>query len=670
LELLLTLIANFSDVNAGNMRAQIKSRRLIPYESIVTDVINPELLLGIIREGWHRDGELVARLQPPVQWQVANRSHAFNLHAWEPISQLLAGAQRFKQRAYVEIALAVVLDWLRIFQIPALEVKTYDQLDALVGQREDFVWYDMGVGLRCYRLAYIVDVAARDSKVTDADFLLLIRGLYFHLEAVARPGFFRGHNNHGIFQALGQLAASSRFAYLPDMPAHRMQAAGRVRRLLDNHVFRSGVHKEHSPGSHGLVLDALLGALKADLIADPETLEVAGRMEEAFAWMIMPNGALVPIGDTNGEPLYRNTKSSIPYSNAELIFLISKGRSGTGPAPGLKVYHDAGLIFARFPPPKAPGAEGPGGEADNPGEVPYSAWSYLAQTAAFHSRAHKHADNLSFVWHDLGSTILTDPGRYEYLGRTEPGSDLAKDGFWYADPKRIYVESTEAHNCIQIDGRNYPRVGVEPFGSAIVTATQQGGTVVTECLASYFGSIRHRRVLVWLPRQFLLVVDKVTDRAGRPHDVTQRFHFAPPWTLERADNGWTATHRDPAMRPIQVRSLLPGVTAQKPIQGQIEPRLLGWCVDGEAGFVSAPTVAYDAKGTASARFATLFVFAEEVAFVGSQLTGADGKLTDVFVWAAAGNSRKVTITHEMDETCSVRITGWNEQDPAAGPDKA
>ena len=666
----MTLISNFSDMDAASIRALIRSRRLIPYESIVTDVINPELLLGIIREGWHRDGELVTRLQPPLQWHVANRAHAFNLHAWEPISQLLAGAQRFEQGTYLGIALAAVLEWLRIFQVPAFDVKTYDQLDALLGQKEDFVWYDMGVGLRCYRIAYIVDVAARDSKVTNADFLLLIRSLYFHLEAVARPHSFRGHNNHGIFQALGQMAASSRFAYLPDMPAHRLQAEARLRRLLDNHVFRSGVHKEHSPGYHGMVLDALLGALGAALIADPETSEVASRMEEAFAWMIMPNGALVPIGDTNGEPLYRNSQSSIPYGNAELIFLITEGRSGTCPTPGLKVYHDAGLIFARFPPSESTGGEESEGKADYSRDAPYSAWSYLAQTAAFHSRTHKHADNLSFVWYDLGRVILTDPGRYEYLGRTEPGSDLAKDGFWYADPKRIYIESTEAHNCIQIDGRNYPRVGVEPFGSAVVAATQQDRVVVTECFASYFGSIRHRRMLVWAPGQFLLVVDNVVDRAGHLHDVTQRFHFAPPWTLEREDNGWTASHRDSAKRPIQVRSLLPGVTAQKPIQGQTEPRLLGWCVHEEGNFVPAPTVAYEAKGVASVKFATLFVFSEEVSFVGSQLVGADGKPTDVYIWAAGGNSRKVTVTHEMDETSSVKTTGWNRRNPGSDRGKA
>jgi len=664
----LTLNSNFSDIEAVNMRALIKRRRLIPYESIVSDVINPDLLLGIIRDGWHRDGALVARLQPPVQWQVANRAHAFNLHAWEPISQLLAGAQRFKQDSYLDIALAVVLDWLRTFQVPAFEVKTYAQLDALLGQKENFIWYDMGVGLRCYRIAFIVDVAARDSKIADAEFLLLIRSLYFHLEALSRPQFFRGHNNHGIFQALGQMAASCRFAYLPGMPAHRMQATGRIRRLVDGHVFRSGVHKEHSPGYHGLVLDALLGMLKAKMIAEPEMLEIVGRMEEAFAWMVMPNGALVPIGDTDCKPLWRNSPSSIPYGNAELVFLASKGRSGARPAPGLKVYHDAGLIFARFPPAPARQKAEPTGKENNPRDPSYSSWSYLAQTAAFHSRAHKQADNLSFVWYDAGGPILTDPGRYEYLGRTEPGSHLARDGFWYADPKRIYVESTEAHNCIQIDGRNYPRVGVEPFGSAVVSATCQDGAVVTECRASYFGSIEHRRVLVWQPRQFLLVVDKVKDRDGHPHDVMQRFHFAPPWTLERADNGWTASRRPPATRPIQVRSLVPAVAAQDAIQGQVDPRLLGWCVDGEGEFVPAATVAYQAKGVASARFATLFVFSDKIKFVGSELVGPDGKPTEVFVWATAGNSSKVTITQEMDETSSVKIVRWDE--PAADTDEA
>lgn len=78
--------------------------------------------------------------------------------------------------------------------------------------------------MRCCEIDFIADVAACDGKVADAKFLPLIGSPYFHLEALSLPQFFRSHDNRGIFQALGQLAASSRFADPPDMAARRTQA--------------------------------------------------------------------------------------------------------------------------------------------------------------------------------------------------------------------------------------------------------------------------------------------------------------------------------------------------------------------------------------------------------------------------------------------------------------
>ena len=61
--------------------------------------------------------------------------------------------------------------------------------------------------------------------------------------------------------------------------------------------------------------------------------------------------------------------------------------------------------------------------------------SYLAQQAGFHSRTHKQADDLSFIWYDRGTEILIDAGRYGYLGRTETGSDLWNQGFLVFGPE-------------------------------------------------------------------------------------------------------------------------------------------------------------------------------------------------------------------------------------------
>ncbi len=173
---------------------------------------------------------------------------------------------------------------------------------------------------------------------------------------------------------------------------------------------------------------------------------------------------------------------------------------------------DEGYVFARSDYPETPGAP----------------WWYFAQTASFHSRVHKHADDLSFVWSDRGLPILVDPARFAYSGKTERGSDLAKQGFWYADPKRIYVESTRAHNTVEIDGRSYNRTRT-PYSSALRYAGEQDGLIVTECHHRPAGTVLHIRLLTLAPGRFLLVVDWLFDRSGTAHDFRQHVHFHPDW---------------------------------------------------------------------------------------------------------------------------------------------
>lgn len=620
------------------LRNLIASKPLRKYEGLTLDVIDPELLVTFVLEGWKRDGKLLASLHPPINWSLPSRSLTFHLNAWEPISQLLAGFDRFKQQRYFEVAYAAALDWLNRFQDPALSALTSEQLDDLIGKREEFVWYDMGVGLRCYRIAFLLDVAARNAKTPDADIELLVSALYFHHEALSREKFFRSHNNHGLYQALGQLAAARRFSYLPEMAAYQSLAISRIRRLLDEHVFRSGVHKEHSPGYHYLILQALIGGQRAGLLDDPSVSKIIASMERALAWMVMPDGRLAPIGDTDPQLAQYSNRVSIPFADEQLTYLLSGGKFGTAPVPGLRAFMDAGYVFARLP--------------AQSGQPPWE-WSYLAQIAGFHSRAHKHADHLSFVWHDRGKPVLVDAGRYEYLGRTEPGSDLAKDGFWYSDPKRVFVESTSAHNTIQIDGRNLPRVGVEPFGSALVYAGKQGELVVSECYARYRETLRHRRVLVLLPGEFLVVFDAVEDRDGAAHDLIQRFTFAPSWEVADDVNGWDARHAEGDV--VRVRSLVTGPTALRAIRGQTDPQWLGWCAEGPDNLVPASSVGFKLEPQSSAVFATLFAYGDNVSVAPTDQEFAVTLANASFVWDTGKEAVHLSIARDGNGVIQARL---------------
>jgi hypothetical protein len=235
-------------------------------------------------------------------------------------------------------------------------------------------------------------------------------------------------------------------------------------------------------------------------------------------------------------------------------------------------------------------------------------WWYLAQMASFHSRVHKHADDLSFVWSDHGSEILIDPGRYAYVGKTAPNSDLEKLGFWYGDPKRIYVESTRAHNTVEIDSRSYDRTRKLP-GSALKHANEQDGLIVTECEARHEG-VSHWRMLVLRPSAFLLIIDSLDD-PNHTHDFRQNFLLHPSWLTTGDDPSCLIARRTDPERQLRILSLAPDQAAFGTARGQQEPELLGWHSDRANSLQPCTALFSEQHGTNAAVFATLFTFAAD-----------------------------------------------------------
>src|SRR4029078_11016651 len=118
---------------------------------------------------------------------------------------------------------------------------------------------------------------------------------------------------------------------------------------------------------------------------------------------------------------------------------------------------------------------------------------------AFHSRVHKHADDLSLVWWDRGHEILVDAGRFGYIGRLAPDDPARLEGFFYSAPERQFVESTRAHNTVQIDDLDFPRRKVTPCGSGIVSAHHVDDVHAVVAEVTHFDTVIHTRVLATVP---------------------------------------------------------------------------------------------------------------------------------------------------------------------------
>ena len=567
---------------------EVLSRQdLEPYEQLGVSSSDAD---ATIQNGWTFGGMPTFRLEPPIDWEhlaAVDRSWNFHLNSWLPVDSILTAHTRSAQLRHLSFALALAGDWI------AKNPYSAPESDSGV---EDFGWYDMAVGLRVYRLAYMLDAACRDASVSAEQIRQLWGSLLDHFDYLSDDENIAFHSNHGLYQVSGQFVAATRLSGFKAISPVRDQAVSRLERMIDQQFSSEGVHLEHSPGYQHDVMDAISGVVPSGLLAEFPWLSarIEG-FEEALAWMVLPNRRLANLGDTDYHDLSEEDIAGI--RSPSLLYTLSAGLQGSAPSQQLGIFPESGLAVLR---------------SGWPDAVSFDQASYLAQQAGFHSRTHKQADDLSFIWYDRGTEILIDAGRYGYLGRTEPRSDLWNRGFWYSDPKRIYVESTRSHNTVEIDGLSFDRKQSPPYGSAIERwGETSDGLLFVETHARQFQTIRHARLLVLNPQKWLLVYDWLWDDAEEHHDYRQWFHFAPDLIVE-SRNGGLRVSGQPLDTGLAVVSLLPSPASSAPVSGQDDPDLLGWWSERGGTFEPVTSVNFSVKQAGSAVFATLLSFSDKV----------------------------------------------------------
>lgn len=564
--------------------------QVLPYEELGGAKSQGELERAyvMLAEGWRWSAAYPSvDLQGDIPWNEvdpARRSWVFRIHCWDMIDVLLAAHSRSRQHDLLRPALDVALDWAGRFTVSE------------VGEDPSgFAWYDMAVGIRAQRLAYVVD-AAIAAGLLEGDALELMEAcLERHRKELADDSKVSFHSNHGFYQVAGQLAMARRFrGRLAGMDELFQQGQARLMVMIKSQFSSEGIHREHSPDYHRMVYLSLSALMEAGLVELAEVRSTLALIEDQLAWFVYPDGTLVNFGDSDSrDMLLSRANASKSWRGDAMRFVASSGRIGTAPVQELRAFPESGYAVARD------GWAGPVGEA-----------GYLALNAAFHSRTHKHADDLSLVWFDRGASVFIDSGRYGYLGRTEQGAAAWLDGFWYSDPMRMHVESTRAHNTIELDGKNSPRKDIKPFGSALGrVGLAERGLRFMEGEVRWRDGLRFARSLLWLPGAWLLTLDWVHDNNLRSHEFRQYWHLAPSFSLEREGDGFLAQSVMHDL-PLHILPLLSGTRAEGPWLGE-DGELQGYYSPKEKVVVSANACSFEVAGS-SGIFATLSAFASKI----------------------------------------------------------
>ena len=542
----------------------------------------------ILANGWQRRNYPVIKLQEEIPWSFDSnelRSWNFYIHCLDMINPLLTAYDESGRQKYLDVALRIALDWV--------EKHPRGRENA-----SPMAWYDMAVGLRAYRLAYLFQVAEVNGHLEDEKREMFWNSLEEHRIELANDDNIAFHNNHGYFQVAGQMALGRRFRTISqDMAELLSQGRNRLKRMIDQQFTEEGMHREHSPDYHRMVLDTLLGLVEAGLVDDDELEMRAESIENALTWLIFPSGKLVNFGDTDDRAMTSSISAADrKWRTQTMRFIATQGRAGGSRPSGLRAFPSSGYAVVRTPSKTHPTLP----ESD----------TYLAFAAAFHSRTHKHADDLSFVWYDHGEPILVDAGRYGYIGKTQKGSELWREGFWYSDPMRVYVESTRAHNTLEFDGLNFERRGVTPYGSGLVQALEHEGVFAIEGACRHFRTTRHERVLLLNPGRWLITFDWFKNFNGQKHSVRQWFHLGAEHRIRRLNSGYRI-QLSKSERQLLVRPLLPGTRSSSIHFGDMGERPQGWWSPRERVAEPSPAFAFIRENDSSGAFATIFTFSEQ-----------------------------------------------------------
>ncbi|MGE6408626.1 MULTISPECIES: heparinase II/III domain-containing protein [unclassified Psychrobacter] len=568
---------------------------LIPYENLMgasnrSHALILKKALQVLDQGWVIGNYPAVKVDRSIDWQLYDedqRSWNFHIHSWDMVEALLTAYNKDSFKLFLRPTVQIALDWVQHHTIDAKPIVS-DKISK-------FAWYDMAAGLRAYRLAFIIDAADREGLLTKKESCLLWDGLLAHDDYLKSDDNIAFHTNHGYYQAAGQIAMGRRFAQTQENMATALeQGIERFKIMLDTQFTQEGVHREHSPDYHRMVYETLVGVINAELIDDESIIAFTKNIEKALSWFIYPNRRIVNFGDSDSRDVTSTVNiAKLKWQTSPMHFVTTNGEFGSLNDKTLKVFKEAGYFIVR--------------NRNSATDLGYDQYSYLAQNAAFHSRTHKHADDLSFVWYDRGHNILIDAGRYGYIGKAEMGSELWKEGYWYTHPNRLYCESTRAHNTLEFDEKDYTRKGVKPYGSAIGRHKQYpNGLTILETECKHFKTIRRARLLIYMPNQWLITYDWFKDNLDEPHDVRQCFNFAPEIKVEQRENSYTAQLNNKT--ELHITNLLDKSKASKVLCGVELPRLQGWFSPSEREFIPADSISYDVKNISTGSIATLFSF--------------------------------------------------------------
>jgi hypothetical protein len=401
------------------------------------------------REGRFRVGGALRPLRRPVDWSQApyeeSDEGAFMLNCFFFADPVMRADVSDDERASLFPSLAALFqDWIE--QNPQDEPPSPHK----------YAWYDHSAAARLVHMSHLLRESTRLGGLDEAQRRVLAGSAIEHADYLLADENYEYGHNHGMFSDAALYLAADTLPFVPETDEWSAVAQERFRATLEQTVeIDEGVHLEHSPFYQLVIRGALERFGARGLVPESELQPLLERMDVATAWMTAPDGTLPTIGDTS--------------AGVEPTEAVQRAAARTA---GLRSFPKSGYAMVRD--------EG----------------SYLFVTAAFHSTAHKHADDLSYCLYEDSRLLIGDSGN--------PGYD-------YESAARQFCVSPGAHSGIGVDGYTWIADRRGGGGSGVVASgsLEDIHAVLAENPRISPDNRTARRLFLYRPGRCLAVIDEL-----------------------------------------------------------------------------------------------------------------------------------------------------------------
>ncbi|MBS4204785.1 heparinase II/III family protein [Lederbergia citrea] len=450
---------------------------------IVEMIMNNEIFLFKTWKPFKFNGELNWDEDP-----YKDRTWKFYLHEIRVVSFLVNAYELTKDMKYLKKARWYIESWMSKNPTPNKNVS-------------EWAWSGHGTANRLLNLLYFWTYY-KDSDEFDEEFeaqfteLLLEHGLFLEKDENYED------YNHGIFQDQALMELSVLFPEFSQSKGWLRKSVDRLTMRMNKDFSPSGVHKEHSPSYHVLVMKLFMSIKKfMDFYNVTYSNEFKNKfhlMQDYLAIITNKDGTLPLLGDTGLSRALGTLKEDEILSEYWLN-KSSKGVKGTPLNRSFYPFPDAGITIYK----------GKGNKND-------VEWVF---TSAFHSTVHKHADDLSLLLRHGKTNYFVDSGRYNYKEK---------------DPFRRFFRSVFAHNSIAVDGKSYNLTSSQSGKSLITDYGQTDSYTYVRGQHHLYEGITITRLLLHLKDGPILIHDKIESK--EKHKYTQIFNIGKDIAVNSQDN--------------------------------------------------------------------------------------------------------------------------------------